>query len=99
MTPEQITALVGSITGLVVALGAILVQLRQTHKLVNGRMSELLDATKLANQKIGELQGRDYLANQVRVAQAAARQSVPPTGTRPPSSPGINVPNDPSTTP
>lgn len=99
MTPEQFTALIVALTGLIAAVGAVFAQLRSTHKLMNGRMTELLDATKLASQKTGELRGRDFQPATVLVAPSVAEQTGPPTGTRPPNSPGINAPNDPARKP
>ena len=60
MTPEQFTALIVALTGLIAAVGAVWAQLRQTHKLMDGRMTELLDTTKLSGQATGELLGRDF---------------------------------------
>ena len=57
MTPEQATALIIAITGLVAALSAVWAQLRQTHKLINSRMTELIDTTRLAAQLGGQLEG------------------------------------------
>ncbi len=60
MTPEQLVAVIGAITALVAALGAVFVQLRQTHALINSRMTELLETTKMAAQAKGELAGREF---------------------------------------
>lgn len=46
MTPEQLVAVLGAITALIVAVGAVYVQVLRTHQLVNGRMNELLEATR-----------------------------------------------------
>lgn len=62
MTPEQWTALVGAITALVVAVGAVLVQLRGLRNDLNGRVSQMIDSTALAHRKQGELEGRDFMA-------------------------------------
>lgn len=70
MTPEALTALIVAITGLVGALGVVYVQVRATHTLVNSRMDELLNTTKLANQSIGELRGQN--------AERARTNPVPP---------------------
>lgn len=66
MTPEQATALIVALTGLIGALGAIFVQMRQTHKLVNSRMTELVEATRQAAQAHGELVGRDFTPEGIR---------------------------------
>jgi hypothetical protein len=54
---EQYVALLGAVTALVVAVGAILVQLRQLHTLTNSRMSELLELTRKASEAEGFLAG------------------------------------------
>jgi outer membrane lipopolysaccharide assembly protein LptE/RlpB len=73
MTPDQFTALLVALTGLIGAVTACYVQLRQTHELQNGRMSELIAVVRAAASKEGELAGRDYvrrelLANGLAVA-------------------------------
>lgn len=67
MSPEQATALIVAITGLVVALGTVYGQLRglrrdvrSHHATVDGRMVELLTLSQLAAEKQGELAGRDF---------------------------------------
>lgn len=60
MTPEQLVAVLGAITALAVAIGAVIVQLVQLRKQVNGRLSELLERTAAASQSQGELAGRDF---------------------------------------
>lgn len=62
ITPEQATALVVALTGLVAAVGAILVQIRSLRKDLNGRLTQLLDEAKTAAEKRGELAGRDFAA-------------------------------------
>lgn len=68
MSPEQATALVVAITGLVVALGTVYGQIRglrqdvrSHHATVDGRMVELLTLSQLAAKKQGELEGRDFV--------------------------------------
>ena len=79
MTPEQATALIIALTGLVGALGAVFVQLRQTHRLINSRMTQLIDTTKLAAQKSSELAGRDFDKNARAEALVAEGRSETPT--------------------
>lgn len=64
MSPEQATALISAVGALVVAaaglLGgvlALLQQAKETHTLVNSRMTELLDITKSAALARGRLEG------------------------------------------
>lgn len=61
MTSDQATALIIAITGLVGALTAMFVQLRQVHKTLNGRLTELVQAAGEKEHKIGELEGRDFI--------------------------------------
>ncbi len=80
MTPEQAAALIVAITGLVGALGAVFVQLRQTHSLINSRMTELVETTKLAAQARGELAGRDFAAGATAGGSLAPKHDGKPTG-------------------
>lgn len=67
MTPEQATALVIAITGLLAAFGTVYNQVRglrrdiRSHQeLIDGRMADLLTLGQLAAKRQGELEGRDY---------------------------------------
>jgi hypothetical protein len=60
VSAEQATALLVALTGLVGALSVLVVQLRQMRKDLNGRLTELVETTKLAATKTGELAGRDF---------------------------------------
>ena len=85
MTAEQATALIIAATGMIVAVTACFAQLRQTHALLDGRMTALLDATKLASQKTGELDGRDQEAARSAAGPTAAGQIAQPTQRLPPN--------------
>jgi hypothetical protein len=61
MSPEQATALIVAITGLVGALGIVLHNIAELRKDLNGRLQELIDARVEAAQKRGELAGRDFV--------------------------------------
>lgn len=68
MTAEQLVAVIGALTALVVAVGTTFVQIRglrrdvqAQHETMNGRMNELVQVHELAAQKIGELEGRDFM--------------------------------------
>lgn len=72
MSPEQFTAILVALGGLLTAAGVLLravrglrLQLRETHELVNGKMSELLTVAQLAALKEGELKGRDLIQNPI----------------------------------
>ena len=45
-TIDQLTALVVAVTALIAAVGVTYAQVRQTHKLVNSRMDELMTTTR-----------------------------------------------------
>ena len=78
ITPEQATALIVAITGLIAALGAVFVQLRQTHALINSRMTQLVETTKLAAQASGELSGaRDERARTLAAPPVEGRTEPP----------------------
>ena len=61
MSTEQVTALIVAVTGLVAAIGALIVQLRLLRKDLNGRVSQLLETSSLAQHRLGELEGRDFM--------------------------------------
>ena len=96
MSLQEVTALVVAITGLVGALGAIYIQLRQTHSLVNSRMTDLLDTTKLLSQKTGELDGRDQEFSRGREAPAAGARTSTPIELPRTSTPGTGSPPGPA---
>jgi hypothetical protein len=81
LSVEQFIALMGAMTALITTLGGILVQLRATHTLVNSRMTELVETTKLAAQKSGELVGRDFERASLAAGSSAEVQNETPTGT------------------
>ncbi len=76
MSAEQATALLVALTGLVGALSVLVVQLRQMRKDLNGRLTELVETTKLAASKTGELAGRDFAARSVALS-AEGRTETP----------------------
>jgi hypothetical protein len=63
VTPEQFVAILTALTALLVAVAGVLIQVRQTHELVNGKMHELVQLAQVAAKKEGELEGRDYERN------------------------------------
>jgi hypothetical protein len=60
VTPEQLTAIIGALGTLVVAVVGLIVQLRLLRKDLNGRLSQLVETTRRGAQKQGELEGRDW---------------------------------------
>jgi vacuolar-type H+-ATPase subunit B/Vma2 len=78
MTPDQFTAVIIALTGLVTALGAIFVQLRQTHSLINSRMTQLVAETKLAGTLAGQIEGREQEATRAAAVIAAEGRSGSP---------------------
>lgn len=57
MTVEQFLSIIGALTALLVAVAAALVQIRQTHTMIDGRMSQLLALTQRASLAEGKLEG------------------------------------------
>jgi hypothetical protein len=55
MSAQEAAALITAFALLLGALGGILAQLRQTHGLVNSRMTELVELTKRASLAEGRL--------------------------------------------
>lgn len=60
MTVEQAIAVIGALTALLVAVGALISDVRALRQLVDGRMADLLLLAQLAAKKQGELEGRDW---------------------------------------
>ena len=61
MSPEQFAAVLIAAGGVLTALALVLAQVVALRRAVNGRMAELLEATRAAAHKQGELQGRDFV--------------------------------------
>lgn len=61
MSTEQLVALLGALTALIVAIGAVLQQLVMLRRTLNGRLSDLVETTRAAALKEGELRGRDHV--------------------------------------
>lgn len=60
MTVEQFVAILGATTALVVAVTALLLQMRTLTHHVNGRLDELLSLREESARREGELKGRDF---------------------------------------
>lgn len=78
MTPEQALAIVGGLTALMVAVTALLVQVRGLRHDVDGRMAQLVKATSEASRKQGELEGRDFMLRLQRGGPASASDDSGP---------------------
>lgn len=79
MTVEQATALIVAVTGLLGAMLAVLVQLRQTHALLNSKTDALLRLTEsdaLARGRLAEAQS-PTLATATQVAAFLAPKDPP----------------------
>ncbi len=59
MSVEQLTALIVAVTGLIAVLLAVLRQLQSTHRLINSRMTELVEATRAGAHAQGMLDQQD----------------------------------------
>jgi hypothetical protein len=66
VSPEQITAVMAGLSGLIVAVTALVLQLRGLRKDLNGRLSQLVDASSLSAHREGELAGRDFISRRKR---------------------------------
>jgi hypothetical protein len=55
VTAQEFVTLLGALTALTGAVTALIVQARQTHALVNSRMTELLELTRSASRAEGQL--------------------------------------------
>ena len=60
MSPEQLTALLVALGAVLAGVAAVIAQLAQLRRQVNGRLSELLDEAHITAEHRGELKGRDY---------------------------------------
>jgi hypothetical protein len=57
MSPEQFVAVLGAVTALVIAVSGVFIQVRQTHQLVNSRMTQLVNLTRDSSLAQGKLEG------------------------------------------
>ena len=60
MSPEQLVAVLVAFTGVLSAIGILIGQVRTLRHEINGRLSDLVEATRIASLKEGELLGRDH---------------------------------------
>jgi hypothetical protein len=74
MSPEQLVAILVALTGVLTAVGILIGQVRTLRHDINGRLSDLVEATRVASLKEGELVGRDHAQS------AAASPSAAPSG-------------------
>lgn len=65
MSAEQVVAILGAVGALVLALTALIVQVRGLRTDINGRMTKLVEAVSTASHKEGELEGRDFARQQL----------------------------------
>jgi hypothetical protein len=68
VTVENVTGLIIAVTGLIAAIGVLVVQVKGLRKDINGRLTQLLEAHGEAQRKEGELAGRDYVTTPTRVS-------------------------------
>lgn len=66
MSPEQLTALLVAITGLLGGIGIVIGQVAALRREVNGRLTQLLEAEAARAHKAGELAGRDFMAERLQ---------------------------------
>jgi hypothetical protein len=58
VSPEQITAVLGGLAAVIGAFGVLVAQVASLRKAVDGRLTELVEATRASAQAQGELVGR-----------------------------------------
>jgi len=78
VTVEQATGLLVAVTGLVGAVGVLVVQLRSLRKDLNGRLTQLLAVAEQAARKDGELAGRDFSTRSTTVSAPVGVGTVVP---------------------
>lgn len=80
MNVDGATALIVAVTGLVAAVGAVIVQVRGLRRDLNGRVSQLIDVATTASHRKGELEGRDFMRRVLEGAPGSATdlKRVPP---------------------
>jgi len=71
MTPEQLVAILGAITALVVAVGAVFREIHQLKVHINSRMDQLIDLTATSSRAEG------MLAEQRRVGDIPTKDKYP----------------------
>jgi hypothetical protein len=71
VSPEQLVAVLVAVTGVIGAIGVLIGQIRSLRQEINGRLSDLVDATRVAALKEGELLGRDHSRVKSRRPKAA----------------------------
>lgn len=77
MTTEQLVAVLGAVTALVLAFAAVLRQVGELRREVDGRLTQLLELTRVSATAKGDLQGR------AGAAADTAAASSPPGATGP----------------
>lgn len=77
LTVEQVVAIIGALTALLVAATALLVQVHLLRKDLNGRVTQLLDAAGMAREKRGEMAGRDFMQRLLSGSGAGVEGSSP----------------------
>jgi hypothetical protein len=77
MTPDQATALLVALTGLIGAVVALWRETHLTRQAMDGRLDELVSTKATAAAKEGELRGRDYVRGQLAPSEGATSTSVP----------------------
>jgi hypothetical protein len=78
VTPEQLVAVLVAVAGVLTAVGIVIQQLAALRKDLNGRLTQLLEETRMRAMKEGELRARDYIGlQQRRSTDPQTRTDVP----------------------
>lgn len=69
MSPEQLVAVMGALTALVVAVGGVYVQIRQLSRRVDGRLEQLLELTATSAHAQGVLEEQEAPAARTKLLE------------------------------
>lgn len=87
MSWQEVVAVVGGFTALLVAVAAVLGQVVALRRAIDGRMDDLLLETKNAASKLGELAGRDF--ERIAAASSDHPSALRPTPSDTPGAPPL----------
>jgi hypothetical protein len=78
VSPEQLVALIVALTGLLGAVGIAIRQIVELRREVDGRLTQLLELTRVSSVARGDLQGRAAAASELQpMAEQPSGTNVP----------------------
>jgi hypothetical protein len=75
VNPEQWIAILVAVGAILAGIAAVIGQLVALRQQVNGRLAELVEATRVAAHKRGELEGRDWQKAQSSISSESSSSS------------------------